>query len=345
LKDSQSPIFSLRRFIRLTAGFIIAAYGLTLIAILLLKLTVGERWVVVALVNSVLHLALVPSLVFLPMCLLWRRWRLGLLILPSALAFILAFGVFFLPLSVRTANPASSMSQLTLLTYNLASRDQNLEEAIIIIREANADIVNLQELSEGAAVRFSADFASEYPYQALHPQTGEPIPGQGILSRYPITADEYWRIHLGHQRVQIDMNSTTITVYNPHPIQPLVRDGFALRTEEITDLLARAEGDAGPLILAGDFNMTDQSEDYGRVASRYTDAYREAGWGLGLTFPANAPYFQTIPFQIPGPPWPLVRIDYIFHNSFFQALEAQVWPTSGGSDHRPLFARLALVSE
>jgi endonuclease/exonuclease/phosphatase (EEP) superfamily protein YafD len=245
---------------------------------------------------------------------------------------------------VRAATPAPGIPQLTLLTYNLASQAQNLEGAIAIIRDANADLVNLQELSQGAAARFSAEFADEYPYQSLHPQADDPIPGQGFLSRYPITADDYWRIHLGHQRVQLDVDGTAITVYNPHPIQPLVYNGFAQRAEEITEVLARAENESGPLIIAGDFNMTDQSEDYGRIAARYTDSYREAGWGLGLTFPADAPGAQAIPGQITGVPWPLLRIDYIFHNAAFQALETHVWPVSGGSDHRPLFARLALIA-
>ena len=40
---------------------------------------------------------------------------------------------------------------------------------------------------------------------------------------------------------------------------------------------------------------------------------------------------------------PLARIDYVFHNDSFQALAAHVLASSGGSDHRPLLAKLELT--
>ena len=135
-----------------------------------------------------------------------------------------------------------------------------------------------------------------------------------------------------------------VVVYNLHPVQPLVRDGFAKRAEELTVGLERAALDTEPLILVGDFNMSDQSEDYRRVAAFYTDTYREVGWGMGFTFP-DFTYAEAVPNVLPAvsmPVRPLVRLDYIFHDEAFQALEARVLPSSGGSDHRPLFARLAL---
>jgi endonuclease/exonuclease/phosphatase family metal-dependent hydrolase len=74
------------------------------------------------------------------------------------------------------------------------------------------------------------------------------------------------------------------------------------------------------------------------MTAHYHDSYREAGWGLGFTFPANGPYATSVFQWIP----PLVRLDYIFHDAAFEAVEARVWPTSGGSDHLPVFAALAL---
>ncbi len=42
-------------------------------------------------------------------------------------------------------------------------------------------------------------------------------------------------------------------------------------------------------------------------------------------------------------PAPLARIDYVFHSEGLRAVEAHVWPTSGYSDHHPLFVQLAIV--
>jgi endonuclease/exonuclease/phosphatase (EEP) superfamily protein YafD len=47
-----------------------------------------------------------------------------------------------------------------------------------------------------------------------------------------------------------------------------------------------------------------------------------------------------------GPlPLPLyTRLDYIFHSDSLIAMEALVWHTSGGSDHRPVYARFAFLN-
>ncbi len=107
----------------------------------------------------------------------------------------------------------------------------------------------------------------------------------------------------------------------------------------------RAQHDSGPIIIVGDFNMTDQSDDYKLITSHYLDTYREVGWGLGFTFPdftfASA---SPVPHNL-LPLRPVVRLDYLFHNTSIQALDAHVWNSSGGSDHRPVFAEFAFVDD
>jgi vancomycin resistance protein VanJ len=220
---------------------------------------------------------------------------------------------------------------------------------IALIREADAALVALQELSPAAAARFADEFADQYPYQALHPNSTNAIWGQGFLSRYPLLSDEYWHINLGHQRVEFQVGDEPVTLYNTHPVHPffiLEGRGFntQLRAQEISAVLDRAAQDTGAVVIAGDFNMPDQSDDYQRITAQYMDTYREVGWGLGLTFP-DFSYANAVPDELPSlslPIRPLVRLDYIFHSDALTALEARVWPTSGGSDHRPVFARLAI---
>jgi endonuclease/exonuclease/phosphatase family metal-dependent hydrolase len=318
---------------------LVNAYGLSVVGFLLLRWLVGDEWGLVALFNSFAHLLFLPALILLPLILVSRR-RLSIgLLIPAALAFILAYGAAFVP---RTAQAAPHT--LRILTYNLKSQEVDLEPALNIIRDSDADVVALQELSEAMALVLASDLADRYPYQALHTQPGDPIPGQGVLSRYPLLSDDYWRIYLAHQRVTLEIEGAPITFYNTHPVQPLHPNGFARRGEEIRDLLARLETETGPLVIAGDFNMSDQSDDYWRIAGHYQDTYRAAGWGLGFTFPADLPYFgggnyaPAIFNLIPA----LVRLDYVFHNDAFSALNAQVGADSGGSDHLPLQVDLAL---
>ncbi|MBZ0298213.1 MAG: endonuclease/exonuclease/phosphatase family protein, partial [Anaerolineae bacterium] len=224
------------------------------------------------------------------------------------------------------------------------SQTVNLEPALALIREADADIVALQELSAAMGDHIRLALADEYPYQALHTNPLDSVSGQGVLSRYPITSDDYWRLYRVTQRVTLDIQGQTVVFYNAHPPQPIRRDGFFRRAEHITDLLAHATQETDPVILAGDFNMSDQSADYWRIAAQYQDSYRASGWGLGLTFPAGIPYFgdgrygSSLFRLVP----PLVRLDYVFHDAAFDSLEARVWPTSGGSDHLPVFVTLAM---
>ncbi len=92
-----------------------------------------------------------------------------------------------------------------------------------IINAANADIVALQELPPAAAAVFEAQLREEYPYQALDPQPD--YAGQGVLSRFPIVADSYWRYQelpgaLGHQRVELQIAERRVMLYNVHPMPP-----------------------------------------------------------------------------------------------------------------------------
>ncbi len=323
------------------------ASGLSVSGFLLLRALVGESLTIVAVFNTFLHLLVLPSLLILPLSLLLRRPRLALTQAAPVALFLASYGVSFLP---RGNASAQLSATLTLLTYNIHSEAEHLDPMVSLIREANADVVALQELRGAAAERFRKEFANLYPYQALHP-SDENASGQGVLSRYPITADEYWRnqqfsFALGHQRVEIDFSSKPITLYNAHPVHPAMTGKWfdALpRGQEINVILERASKDQSPVLIAGDFNMPDQSEDYFRVTSQYGDSFRESGWGMGFSFP-DLSQQQSIPSYIPTtlPFPPFMRLDYVFHSRDFQAVEARVWPTSGGSDHRPLFVTLAL---
>ena len=102
------------------------------------------------------------------------------------------------------------------------------------------------------------------------------------------------------------------------------------RGREIAELLEESRAEEGLFMMAGDFNMPELSNDYARITQEYdfVDAYRARGWGLGHTFTHNV-----VPF---------IHLDYIFLRDGVDVAEIQVWPSSGGSDHRPVWARLVL---
>jgi len=322
------------------------AYGLSMSGGLLLRTLVGERWIVVAFFNGVLHLLLLPAVVLLPVSLLLRRWLAAALLVPAFVTFAAHYAPFFLP---QTVDAPPDATHVSLLTYNLHAERSVLKPMADLIRAANADIVALQELTEEAAAYFARELADRYPYRALHPFPNWYY-GRGVLSRYPITDDQSWPetapVTVRLQRAVLDVDGVSLILYNFHapPSRPVWGEGydFGVRYRQIADLLRLAGQDDGAVALLGDFNTHDFDEDHGRITSQFEDAYRAVGWGMGFTNPdwrwdqsREGPGF--IPLHD--------RLDYIFHNRALVAVEARVWHTSGGSDHRPLFARLALIPQ
>ena len=97
-------------------------------------------------------------------------------------------------------------------------------------------------------------------------------------------------------------------------------------------LLSRLETVDTPVIVIGDFNLTDQHSSYRAITNHLRDAHTESGWGMGFTA-------RYVPLGLP-----LWRIDYIFHSPQMMALRT-VLGEYGASDHRPVIAELAFMLE
>lgn len=304
-------------------------YGISVTLYTILQYTIGERFIVVAWMNNGAYLLWAGALVLIVPCIIFRRPRIIALMIIPALALI----VNYLPMYfLRDVDPPPNTEQLTILTYNINIAPPDIHSIANDIRNINADIVAIQELTLGTVDVLESELATLYPYRALHPVNG--FHGQGILSKYPIVNDEFWTIYLGHQRASIDINRDIINVYNVHPVHHILPFwGFdpKYRTKEVNFFLDKAKQDSTPTLIVGDMNMTDQAEDYRQITTTYQDSYRQVGYGMGTTFPAHIPHLPS-----------LVRIDYVFHSDEFTALTADVLWSTGGSDHRPLVVTLAL---
>ncbi|MCS7060250.1 MAG: endonuclease/exonuclease/phosphatase family protein [Anaerolineae bacterium] len=329
------------------SAILTAGYGLSTAALLGLDQLAGEELPVIGLFNTLLPAFLLPALILAVLWLGARRWKLALLLTPAIATLVTGYGALFLPRSA----PLPAGPQFSVLTFNLHAERVALTPLLDVIRAADADIVALQELSPEAAQVFRTHLGDRYPYQALHLHPINPVMGQGILSKAPVRDSMYWRVEMWHQRAVVTVHGIEVAVYNVHPHIPFVRgpNGLAFdagrRERDIADILRRAERENKPVILAGDFNMSDRSAHYRLVTARYRDAFRETGWGFGFTFPDfSSP--TAAPRGLPRMTLPvplLTRIDYVFYSDHFQAVETRVWPSAGGSDHRPVLARLALA--
>jgi endonuclease/exonuclease/phosphatase (EEP) superfamily protein YafD len=310
---------------------LVGAYALSVMGFLVARWLFGGDLVLIDFFNSIGHLLLIPALLLLPLSLLLRHWLNVALLLPAVAAFAFFYGVFFLP---PTSPAPQNTPRLSLLSYNLLANNRPLDGAFTIIREADADVVLLQEVSSSGAPQIRQAFAAEYPYMLLHPHPRYGTHGQGILSKLPVLEDRYYEdLRLGNQRTAVQWRGQSLVLYNVHPPHPGLGNGLfdpAVRSDVLDTILEQAAAETAPVIIAGDFNMSDLSRDYDRFSSHYADAHRVAGWGMGWTFPADA-----------LSPVPLLRLDYVFYSPGWQAVESVRWPTSAGSDHYPLYVTLA----
>lgn len=337
--------------------FIAAAnlYTLALLAYLALRLAAGDRWWWLALLHNFAPVYFAPLLVLLPLALLLRERasaaRLTLLLAVGALW----FGPLWLPDSAGAASAAPAARRLDIVSFNILYNNPRLDDVAAWLREADADVVVLQEVVPQNAAYLLAALGDSYPYddRALRGTT------QLTLSRLPISAAE--EINLGQwwvRRLELDDGGQRIALYNVHLPMPvraarrlpslvlpaaLARSAaldLALRYDEterndrLRALLAALAQEALPFVAAGDFNTSDNAVIYGTLRAALRDSFREAGWGLGATWPA-----ERGDDNLPALP-PLLRIDYVWHSGHFRAVSAQAGPLLG-SDHLPLRVTLA----
>ncbi|HLU08967.1 MAG TPA: endonuclease/exonuclease/phosphatase family protein, partial [Oceanobacillus sp.] len=180
--------------------------------------------------------------------------------------------------------------------------------------------------------------------------------GSVILSKYPAASEQEFVVTADSipyfQRVTLDVDGERITVYNVHVPMPTGDEPhFAFDTQNgflnmllkydpeprdvgIRTLLSALDAEIYPFIVGGDFNMSDQAAIYDDLAARMGDSFREAGYGLGASWPLAE--IAGLPSFVP----PLVRIDYVWHSRDFEATSALQGPHLN-SDHLPLSVTLS----
>ena len=330
----------LRLGARAAAELFIVLYGLIMGVYLVARLTVGEQAHAVAFTNNFVPWWALGGLVCGSAALLMRhRWPLLALQLPILIAFGMLYGHQFWPHTL--ANEQSDGPELTVVTYNMESNNANVQAAARMLHDLDADVVGLQEINLEHSPDLANALRQTYPYQYI-PESSEEY-GLGLLSRYPIidqAVDEREKGYARYLRTVLDVDGTATIVYVVHPTSPRAfhspfKYDDSKRDEDLAEARKRLAAENGPLLMLCDCNMTDQSSAYDAMNRLLADTFREVGWGLGLTFPARAnDYFPDL--------FPLLRLEYIWHNEFFTPFDAHVHPNTGSSDHHPVVARLVL---
>ncbi len=261
----------------------------------------------------------------------------------------------------------SNAPRLRLLSYNilidLPARKKN--QAIEFIKHEKPDLVFIQEMNAATKKYVKSRLDNLYPHQVWSDDRTTYMGGV-ILSRIPFShagnikvRTEHMQGHTNLNHAVISLSGQNINIYNCHLYhgahafirlllgkidrqtywRQLSKAYSRHRAEalQISQIVTQSEG---PVILVGDFNNTPNSQILKYFSDQLSNAFNEAGWGLGTTF-GEFVLRGSVPQRFRFLLFDFLRIDHIFSSTHFKILSAQVYKVSA-SDHKPMIVELAL---
>lgn len=281
-------------------------------------------WFAFMLRTFLFHLA--PVAIALTGACAWlRQWRLAV---ASALLVILAAGPTARHYRPKSP-PALQGETVTVMSINLLAANNQAAPIIRQIRQNDPEILIFQEYTSFWHAALQDALGADYPYCCS--LTREDSFGSAIYSRRPFGTVPQQGLVLsgGWQpilRAVVQIGGRDVAVYDIHLLPPRRYDYTVTWRRHFADVLGLLQEETLPVILAGDFNFTDNSifaDDLRRAG--FSSAYSIAGWGRGSTWPA-----------LDGLWWfPRVRLDHVFLRGGLTCSHAQTGKPFG-SDHLPL---------
>ena len=350
--------YDLQSMKKKTIGLDIIAlvYAIAMIIYFALKRISGDEINSIAFLTNCIPITLFPSLFLLPHAIKKRK---PFIFLVNLLLSIYLLSLFFPRTIFKNRLPAKTIGfPISVITHNTGRDLPTYEERDQLIRDNQADIIILQEITDEYIEKHWPLFLEQYPYQAhsILQKDGSYSFGMGVLSRYPIVESTSFKLDnaglVNQQRVEIKMEEENLTIYNVHTTFPSlsldneknwlgipnISYNDETRHREIGRLVELVKSEKNPTIIAGDFNFNDQTDDYKMILDAgLDDAYKSVNYGFGFSWPAN----RTPSVNI-KPAIPFVRLDYLFHTKDFITEKSRILGKTG-SDHKPLLVQLSLA--
>lgn len=215
-----------------------------------------------------------------------------------------------------------------LVSFNVWFRNPDMARTAEYIEKSQADAVVLLELTPEQA-ELLVPLLPSYPNYHIEPSRM----GAAVFTKWPMLSAE--SVALSHggavaARVALDWRGTPVNVLGVHLNWPLGPRNSEFRNQELASLVRFSKAAQGPLLVAGDFNLTPWSE-------YFSDALEESGlhdaalgFGLARSWPSQ--------FAPAG-----LRIDHCLLSSHWRSTSTTIGP-SLGSDHLPVVADVTLAT-
>ena len=215
-----------------------------------------------------------------------RRYRLSALL--GAVICLNAWPLLpYLPRSASGDGATNDGAPLVVLSINVEARNPDYDSVIARIRESNAELVALIELSPGLSDRLS-EVADLYPYRFTQPANNNF--GIAVLSRYPLEAPELFPLGPSQAiETAVGTPGGKLTLMAVHPFPPINARMARARDSALDELAARIRDTEGPVLVCGDFNLTPYSPVFARFEKSSELKNVRRGLGLGFSWPSNLP--------------------------------------------------------
>jgi endonuclease/exonuclease/phosphatase family metal-dependent hydrolase len=246
------------------------------------------------------------------------------------------------------ANASTNDVTLGVTSWNIEADDIDRAELVDRVQSAPSGAVVLIELSKADAAAISADreIRQRYPTQLLFPEDGSN--GIGLLTDQKVVISGHRNNPPAMVWARLDFGlGRQVVVVGAHPLPAEVNRlaGIPIpidydpteRDRQLQVVRSTADGlvanDRAPLVLAGDFNVTEGEPAYTDLSKGLVDAQLATAFGPGWTWRPDA--LKQLPFGI-------LRIDYVFGGNGAVPRSLDVDCTPVGSDHCMLTAEVGV---
>lgn len=256
-----------------------------------------------------------------------RSWG-GLLACLGLLAVVMTPVISRLSTPV-VADGSPERAQVRVLLSNVRTSNERYDRLLAVVGERKPDLVALLEVDQSwlDAIR---GLEKDYPHRVVEPRRDNF--GIALYSRVPFDDAKvvYFQSEVPSVVARVRIDGEALAVIATHPVPPMRSHRFVQRNTQLRAVAERVRSlrdeDAELRVLVvGDLNISPWSPIFAAFVER--------------SELSPVPSEGTWPTRLPG--FARLSIDHCLHDASMSLLEHVVGPKMG-SDHLPLFVRLAL---
>lgn len=250
-----------------------------------------------------------------------RAWKWLLV----AVTFLAANIAVIIPFLSAHTDDMSKVENLRIVSSNVRFSNTRYAEFISFVRKSNPDVVFVQEATP---LWLQNLHALDEPYPYMRYQPNRHGFGLALYSRLPFRKIESEYIEVAYILGRVRVNERPVWLLDTHLFTPTNEWHFENRNQELNSLAGIIEKLRGPIVVAGDFNMSIWSPYYDRFISETKIVDVRDNRGIFPTYPAANPVFR-------------IPIDLCFVSQRMKVVHVQTGPNIG-SDHLPLIVDLEI---